>query len=214
MYQNTNPDLPTTVTTYNDWAFSNCYVDSVANRALPTAMEVPGGGAAMTVELCLNACQAAGYKYAGLEWSEECYCGASLPTTIAADGRCDMTCNGNPLEYCGGGLVVGVYSYTGATTTPSTPSNVASYNSWAYGGCYEDSAANRVLPTQMNVAGGGSAMTIELCLDACAAAGFAYAGLEWSQECYCGNTAPPTLVTDGRCSMVCNGKHQLFPCLM
>lgn len=85
---------PSTVQTYNSWTHSNCYVDSTANRALPIAMQVPGGPAAMTVELCLDACQSAGYGFAGVEWSQECYCGTSLPTEVATDGHCSMACDG------------------------------------------------------------------------------------------------------------------------
>ena len=30
------------------------------------------------------------------------------------------------------------------------------------------------------------------CTRMCSSAGFSYAGLEWSSECYCGHTAPPS----------------------
>lgn len=63
------------------------------NRALPVQMAVTDGSI-MTVEVCVDACNAAGYDIAGVEYGEECYCGRSLPTVAALDGRCDMTCKG------------------------------------------------------------------------------------------------------------------------
>lgn len=92
IYQYTDANNePATTQTYNDWAYSDCYVDSVASRALPVPMAVAG---AMTVELCLDACHAAGYSIAGIEWSQECYCGYDLPAQVAAEGSCDMPCQG------------------------------------------------------------------------------------------------------------------------
>jgi hypothetical protein len=150
----------------------------------------------MTVEKCLDACSGAGFAYAGLEYAEECYCGQKAPWTIAADGRCSMTCKGDSSELCGGPDGLSVYQ--------SAPSVLQSYNSWAYTGCYEDSIAARTMPHTITSISTDS-MTVEKCLDACRSAGFSYAGLEWSQECYCAQDLPPTQVTDGRCDMVCKG---------
>lgn len=190
---------PTNIQSYNTWSYQNCYEDSVANRAMPVPVGVPGGAAVMTVELCLDACQAIGYSFAGIEYSQECYCGSSLPVKVATDGRCDMTCNGNPQQLCGGGNGLSVYQRPVAATQPTT---VQSYKTWSYDNCYVDSIDNRILSVGVGVVG---AMTVELCLDACSAAGYNYAGLEYSQECYCGRTRPTEIATDGRCSMVCQG---------
>lgn len=100
---------------------------------------------------------------------------------------------------------------TTTDSTPSaTPSTLASYNGWDSVGCFVDAVDARVLPELMGTTGGAAAMTAEICLDACHAAGYKYAGIEWSQECYCGNTQPTEEATDGRCDMVCNGM-QLYP---
>lgn len=53
----------------------------------------------------------------------------------------------------------------------------------------------------------GNSMTVEACLDACAAENLNLAAVEYSRECYCGNT----IVGDNRpidgshCNMVCSG---------
>lgn len=54
----------------------------------------------MTVEKCLDACSGLGYVYAGLEYSQECYCSSALPAEEATDGRCNMVCNGEYLMNC------------------------------------------------------------------------------------------------------------------
>lgn len=39
---------------------------------------VSGGSAAMAVALCTAACQAKNFLYAGLEYSQECWCGNAI----------------------------------------------------------------------------------------------------------------------------------------
>ena len=49
-------------------------------------------------------------------------------------------------------------------------------------------------------------MTVEKCKQLCL--GFAYAGVEYSKECFCGNIAPT--ITAQNCNMVCAGnKNQI-----
>ncbi len=50
-------------------------------------------------------------------------------------------------------------------------------------------------------------MTIEACLNFCVSKGFAYAGVEYSVECYCGTSlaATSTQVADSDCNMPCSG---------
>lgn len=50
-------------------------------------------------------------------------------------------------------------------------------------------------------------MTIDRCVDACAASGFKLAGLEYGSECYCGNTlqGENVPVLDERCDIPCVG---------
>ncbi|KAG8871579.1 hypothetical protein FRC20_010402 [Serendipita sp. 405] len=186
---------PSTLPSYKTWTSTGCYEDSVFSRVLPYPLATEGGPSMMTVERCLDACYSAGYTVAGVEWSQECFCGYNTPPTPATDGRCDMPCKGNPSELCGGGNGINVYKADG-------PTNLPTYNGWTHTDCYVDSIWNRVLPHSMSVSG---PMTVEKCLDACNASGFEYAGVEWSQECFCGQSAPSQVATDGRCDMPCKG---------
>lgn len=96
----------------------------------------------------------------------------------------------------------GTTSPTSTSSSAPSPSDLSDYDNWDYVGCFVDSVDSRTLPNPMGISG----LTVELCLDACNSAGFKYAGMEWSQECYCGNTLPAQEATDGRCSMVCDGE--------
>jgi hypothetical protein len=48
-------------------------------------------------------------------------------------------------------------------------------------------------------------MTIELCKNECKAAGFTIAGVEFHDECYCGNTLPPNRAPAASCYYDCKG---------
>lgn len=48
------------------------FSEGTSGRTLPNGVTTTGGSAAMTVDLCLTACQAAGYLLAGAEYSGEC----------------------------------------------------------------------------------------------------------------------------------------------
>jgi hypothetical protein len=91
----------------------------------------------MTEELCVGTCQAKGYAWAGVEYSQECeyqrsatvvfstcgnpcsmltlrttgYCDSSLAAASSkvADSQCSMLCTGNKREYCGAGNLLSVY---------------------------------------------------------------------------------------------------------
>lgn len=115
------------------WGFLGCYTDSVTARTLTANGASAGGGGALTVALCTQACQAEGYILAGVEYSGECYCGNSTSNGggPAPDGLagCDMACNGNSSEYCGGPNRLDVYGYGQRSTIAPA---------WSSLGCYTD----------------------------------------------------------------------------
>ncbi|KAI0099658.1 WSC domain-containing protein [Nemania sp. FL0031] len=68
--------------------------------------------AAMTTETCLQACLAGGFPFAGTEYGGECYCGVVIGngTDLATDAStCNMACNGNSSEICGGPARLSLY---------------------------------------------------------------------------------------------------------
>jgi hypothetical protein len=71
---------------------------------------------AMTPQMCLLHCSE--YKYAGVEYGQECWCGDSLnlagwegavPGKNVTGSECDVVCPGNLTEYCGAGNRLQLY---------------------------------------------------------------------------------------------------------
>ncbi|TAQ84788.1 hypothetical protein B7494_g6896 [Chlorociboria aeruginascens] len=124
-------DVSFNIEARSSWTFLGCYTDNVSGRALPNSEAVEGGSAAMTNELCQSACQAARFSIAGTEYSGECWCGNAIANGggPASDGSalCNMVCNGNSAETCGGSNRLDVYQYKPSTST-STAKRGLAYN--------------------------------------------------------------------------------------
>lgn len=93
---------------FGSWKSLGCYTDSIGERTLEFGANVEGVNSASR---CASACEQAGFPYAGLEYGAECYCGRSLkcPSAPAAASVCNMACNGNSTEVCGGPNAMNVY---------------------------------------------------------------------------------------------------------
>jgi hypothetical protein len=93
---------------FDNWKSLGCYTDSLGERTLEFPANVEGINSASR---CAASCQQAGYSYAGLEYGAECYCGSSLrcPSAPTAASACNMVCNGNAGELCGGPNAMNVY---------------------------------------------------------------------------------------------------------
>ncbi|GAA5905670.1 hypothetical protein JCM6882_008742 [Rhodosporidiobolus microsporus] len=89
-----------TSSTGAQWTYQDCYSDLVSGRALTNGLST----ANKTVEACLEACNAKGYAMCGVEYHGECWGGNELASWSTAQGAsaCGLTCNDNPLQYCGG----------------------------------------------------------------------------------------------------------------
>ncbi|KAH9479037.1 WSC domain-containing protein [Psilocybe cubensis] len=198
------------------WAPFGCYSDSTSSRTLRVASFTDITG--MTVESCIAFCTPAGYNFAGLEFARECYCDNIIepPAVVIDSSNCATPCTGNANEICGGSNAITIFQHTAAsnpptpttttTTTTTTPTPVASIKqsvgTFQYKGCFQDRPANqpRALGTQLTISG----VTAETCTAACKAAGFALAGLEFGQECWCATfMSLVSPLPDSQCNMVC-----------
>lgn len=205
------------------WQSLGCYTDNVQTRTLKTSVQISGGGAAMTVEMCQGACNAAGFTLAGVEYAAECYCDKAVENggVPATDGRCNMACNGNANEICGGpnGLSVyslGVYNASNsATTTSSTSASATSTatgtvatslpTGWNYTGCYNDNTGGR---SMMYNQPDNQQLTIESCVQLCSSQGYSIAGMEYTYQCFCDNylrNGATLAAQDSDCAMPCGG---------
>ncbi|KAL6310273.1 copper radical oxidase [Sparassis latifolia] len=211
------PAPPITVPSVGLWVSLGCYSDSVNNRTLSAQIGTQGS---VTVESCTSACYNAGYPFAGIEYAAQCFCGANLgnggaPISLSS---CDMPCAGNSSEYCGGPDALNMYNYTGTVPPPTSPpggggggggssSPVYPVTSgllypWAYAACYVDNAYGRVMsyefPDNQN-------LTVEICIEGCAAQNYTLAAMEYSVQCFCADDLVNGAVTAGEssCDMGC-----------
>lgn len=220
---------PHTVNVTGNYNFIGCYSEGTAGRALSgKAPATPEDGT--TIESCMKSCQ--GYQYFGTEFSNECYCGNTInagsvkqPSSDPDANGCSMLCGGNETEYCGGPNRINMYQINGSVPVPTGgpdppvqtggPSVVQSAGGFDYLGCYTEATNGRALSGLQNPVGGAT-LTVDSCAAACTK--YTYFGVEYSGECYCGNTlnAGAVLATGGNdpaangCSMTCNGNTTTY----
>ena len=121
-----NSAAPAVKAEANGFAYKGCYTDS-ADRVLANSVHTPETTAKMTVELCTSTCAQQGYSFAGVEYGGECFCDNKLGSAaqLKTDGTCNMPCNGDKTEFCGGPYRLNVYSKGSPTSaTASTSSAV------------------------------------------------------------------------------------------
>ncbi|OTB07533.1 hypothetical protein M426DRAFT_267952 [Hypoxylon sp. CI-4A] len=124
-YGHEGPNGLTIVDDHQKFKYIGCYSDTTPApgnfRSLDGPfVHIPG---IMQVTPCLNYCTNAGnsnsstgkgWKYAGLEFSKECWCGDNLNkhSYHMVDSVCDMPCAGNNKTVCGGHLALTLYNAT------------------------------------------------------------------------------------------------------
>jgi hypothetical protein len=55
----------------------------------------------LTIDLCVQIARAAGYKYAAVQHSNECWYGNDI-SLFTVPETCQMPCSGDPNQLCGG----------------------------------------------------------------------------------------------------------------
>ena len=160
--------------------------------------------------MCITACSAKGYIFAGTEYQQECWCGNYRPRQVVSDTNCNYGCAGNVDETCGGQGISGGLSmislfadstrFDGNTTENVGPFVNPGVLGFTSQGCWTDNGNPRSLPVRMNPTN----QTIGGCLQACQ--GYQLAGMEYGGECYCGNSlVGGASAPIGDCAMPCNG---------
>ncbi|KAK0709123.1 WSC domain-containing protein [Lasiosphaeria miniovina] len=171
--------LPPCSGSYTPFAYSGCFTDSGSSNAL--TFRSPLDTQSMTVEKCTAECKGNGYRYAGLEYYGECFCGSAIGGSAVPESKCSFSCTGNSTQKCGGSSIISVYQ---DNTFPSAGGVTAA--DYAPLGCYTDnSSKGKALTSRQDQLDTGS-LTTAKCLEACKNGGFPYAGTEYGGECYCG----------------------------
>jgi hypothetical protein len=203
----TTTAAPTPTALPEGWAAYGCWVDGVngriLNKQLPDDPE-------LTLESCAQACSSAGYTIAGAEYSRQCFCGNEIVNggkEAASESECNTPCAGNPDQICGGGGRMSILSL-GEPVVRAPAAPIETVGDWAYQGCYQDNLNDkRTFFWQLHYP---DVMTPKMCLDQCAKFGYMAAGLEYGQECYCGDpaniaTSGSQKVAESECGIPCPG---------
>ncbi|GAA6009481.1 hypothetical protein JCM10207_003797 [Rhodosporidiobolus poonsookiae] len=89
---------PTMVTSYGSYTYQGCYEDVNQGRVFDKQLTNTGN-----VEGCLDQAEKASYTYVGIEYGGECWVGNTMAYSIELSyGRCNMVCNKQSDEICGG----------------------------------------------------------------------------------------------------------------
>ncbi|KAJ7734138.1 hypothetical protein B0H16DRAFT_1877150, partial [Mycena metata] len=179
---------PTTVLEYKEWKSIGCQADSTSARALKhlVALSSPN----ITVESCLDSCEAGGYILGGVEFVDECYCGNALLYGHGASGACGQACSGNASQSCGGPNALNAYQFADTPFTTGPASTLVVYKQWRWWGCQDEGFGLAQFPNGPLVPIPAEQMTVERCLDGCEAAGYNAAALEDGQNCSCDLVEP------------------------
>ncbi|KAJ9667507.1 hypothetical protein H2201_002376 [Coniosporium apollinis] len=208
------------------YQYLGCYQDQP--RLLPKAI-YPAGQ--QENGRCQNACMAAGYVFAGTEYHTECWCGNTPPPGSRfypeSEKRCTFSCSSDSSQACGGdgGFISVYYDTTKYTITnetytdkpgevsggPYTRQSIGNYN---HIGCYTEASQGRALSGKA-VGAPATGGSVAFCESSCK--GYNYFGVEYSNECFCGNTinggsvlSPGATPAITGCDNICGGNSSEY----
>lgn len=221
----------TTLSSGSQAKYSGCYAEQ-SGRALSGASYTDSSN--MTTQSCGSFCLSKGFNTFGTEYSSECYCSNIMPKVSANQSECNMICSGDLTNYCGGPNRLSVWtistspasSSSSVSTTPTSSATPVSASSPAassnpvvsggtYLGCYTDSTSSRALSGYYNSA---KTQTLDTCQAAAVSNGYKYFGVEYSGECFAGNTISSSsgpgsvdcnMPCYGNSSQICGGPNAL-----
>lgn len=195
------------------WKYDGCYSEGTAGRALQNQQP---DSQTNTVESCIKTCIGLGYSVAGMEYGTQCFCDNYLynGATLTASSNCNMACSGNSAEICGNANYLSIY-HTGNLTVYAPPAAQKTNlpGSWTYQGCYDDNINNvRALFWQNILTNNNTATS---CLSLCAQFGYMAAGMEYGDECYCGDDSAliasgSTIQPETDCQVPCSGNSAYY----
>ncbi|ODN97968.1 hypothetical protein I350_07605 [Cryptococcus amylolentus CBS 6273] len=190
-------DLTTEIITLpTGWsaASSPCISEATSGRALAHASTASDD---MTIETCLDFCDAAGWQYAGIEYGRECYCGDYLANGASLDltATCNTACAGDDMSICGGSNALSLY------VNPSLALNLTVVLDYHLQGCVQE-VTGRLLANSSYTS---SNMTVDACVGFCSDQGLSIAGVEYGEECYCSSALTSSPLLSTQCNMACAG---------
>jgi hypothetical protein len=111
---------PGTASGVAGWNAIGCWSDKLKDRVLSGSKFVAIGNHQVTSTACIAACQTKGFSVAGTEFGGECFCGNWLVgSTSLPASACNMKCEGDANQICGGSLALSVFRKAGAAKRPN-----------------------------------------------------------------------------------------------
>ena len=161
------------------------------------------GGNEFSISTCISYCGAMDYSYAGIQFAYHCFCGNHYSSFGQADeSDCSLKCIvGTGL--CGGIDKLSVWSVgldgvtmnpapgptpntagdsPSPTPVPPTEPAVTTDGDIRYIGCYIDARERAMEPAP------GNRYSIKHCIALCRTRNYAFAGLQFYDQCSCGNS--------------------------
>jgi len=191
---------------YNGWNVP-ILQSAIDDCNTPTNSEQMAGDTAACPYLTVNSATVAGEcQIANVEVVEPNGIGGPLAALPGCNplqyGPCDATLYAPSTSPCP--TVGPACPATTTTSTAAAASSTSASGGGTYLGCYIDSGSSRTLSEYSTT---DSLMTNALCVQTCSGLGYPYAGTEYGNECYCGNTLPADLLdaTAADCNSACPG---------
>ncbi|CAG5137745.1 uncharacterized protein ALTATR162_LOCUS191 [Alternaria atra] len=189
--------------------YKGCYVDGPGFRIVNYQQP---DDQSMTIASCASKCAKAGYEIAAMEYSYQCFCDNTVRMggkPASSESECNTKCAGNQDETCGGPNRMSIYSSQDPLKVIQVPVPVQNVSDWRYQGCITD-AGNQVFPWKLVNQTGNSP---EWCLSQCQAFGYMAAGMEYGEECYCGDLdgiekIGSKTVAESECNIACPGNPE------
>ncbi|KAH8898729.1 WSC-domain-containing protein, partial [Thozetella sp. PMI_491] len=108
------PIPPATLPDVEGYKYAGCWADTGNPRAI-TGIQFANPGGPISNTKCVSYCKSQGYSLAGTEYASQCFCGNKLDYKMQIDeASCNMACDGDKTQMCGGPNALSVYTTTGA----------------------------------------------------------------------------------------------------
>ncbi|KAL6869950.1 hypothetical protein ACO1O0_001285 [Amphichorda felina] len=170
---------------------------------------ISNGGKPADAENCDMTCKGnktelcGGSNHLNLYDFELQYSGGRAETSAPSSQRAETNISPEPTVVEPG--VPATTSSSGVKENPTEcPYQPVSVGSWNWYGCYTEATGTRALSVKTTAA---DDMTISQCAEFCD--GYAYFGVEYSRECFCGNkfNTGSVAVPASQCNMICGGSE-------
>ena len=154
-------------------------------------------------QTCATLCAAGGFEHFGLQYMHECFRGNTFGNRggVAPQSECDANCDGDPAatamtlpvgsssQMCGTSWRNNMFTITDRGQAPVINTEIEV--NYLYEGCYIDVSGSRDIGTGAgNDEGSFHTMSAQASIHTCAEIcnGFSYFGLQYHNQCFCGNT--------------------------